>query len=126
MTWRLVATLWAAFGMAVAVTVSISLFGGSAPATTEPPPSAVMLSGFATFVDDVQAASYYGSWVAANCGATSGGTPAKPTPRSDAGRWYTFRDGLLGVLASHRPAVPVMRTKLGKALVDAGELALNG
>ncbi len=61
------------------------------------------LSVFQQFVTDSQAAAYYKKWTVAN--------------PNEAARWYAFRDQ---TLAGGIPLAPVMGTKYGAALVDAG------
>ena len=46
-------------------------------------------------------------------------TTWKRSNPGEAARWEGYRDG---ILAGETPAVPVMATKFGKALVAAGEL----
>jgi hypothetical protein len=61
---------------------------------------------FQRFVTDMQAAAYYAKWVRDN--------------PNDSGRWFAFRDQML---AGTAPAPPVMTTRYGAGLVDAGVIA---
>jgi len=83
------------------------------------PPS---LFQFNRFVLDAQSAAYYPKWVAANCGASRGGTPLTPLPETDAFRWYGYRDA---IKKGTRIDAPVMVTAYGRSLVDAGLIVLQ-
>lgn len=111
---------------ASAVTVAESPLSNELAATPHeplPPVTGAVLEFFRKFVNDSQAAAYYPKWVAGNCGCARGGTPANPLAFTDAARWFSFRDALL---AGGRPDYPPMTTFYGKALADAGLIALNG
>lgn len=62
------------------------------------------------------------AWARDNCGAKHGGTPDNPTPDSELGRWVSFWSQ---IEAGTRPAVPVMATEEGQALVGVGKLYLD-
>lgn len=64
------------------------------------------LAIFGDFVAHMQAAAYYAKWVRDNPG--------------DSARWFAFRDA---VLTGALPAPPVMTSKYGSGLVDAGRMA---
>lgn len=81
-----------------------------------------LLSDFEQYVQVVEGGSQYNTWLRDNCGAKSGGTSKVPTAKSDAGRWFQFRDD---TILGKRPAAPKMTTRPGQGYVQAGLIYLH-
>lgn len=81
----------------------------SSTTTTEPPPVDIDRMIFCNeFVPNIQGNTYYNKWINQN-----------PNEKI---RWQTFRDG---ICSGNNPVIPSMLTLYGKALVNAGEMAIN-
>jgi len=78
------------------------------------------LDDFKRFIEDAEGGDQYQAWLRDNSGLTAQQKKQKPlpppTPTSEAGKWYAFRDA---VLAGSTETPPAMATYHGRELVDA-------
>lgn len=85
-----------------------------------------LLDDFKRFVVDAESGTQYAAWQRDNGGYTDKQKREvplpEPTPTSDAGKWFAYRDA---ILAGGRPTAPTMATAHGRELIDAGLIYLN-